>query len=381
MALQALSMPRFLRKTTLKSNEYNTNFVMLDNDVADTISSPEADKITPLMSKIYMRLKLAPVHLWESPGVLRFEGEIREGKRTKAWDQLCQHLRVSSETANKALNWMHKEGIIGYSAFKNGVGIRIFLNRATGSIGLRTAHKNKSFLNLPPASASNCHASPSAAAYNDSYADLDNSDLDLNPHAPKNGADNTDVGETTSDSEPASTNNPQTDAAQKGQRVTSANGIAAATLSVDEIVNRLRSALEPSLRAVAIQTAQREHERTREWLEKHGIPKASRVAQKEAYNVLRSHGLVNADTQRTRSQLQVGRSSDSYTAPDVRLRTDGEIMEIAETCMALLEAQGKSVEVTLSEINSEGGGWLLPEDAPKVRDATHRLMAERSEGK
>jgi len=27
---------------------------------------------------------------------LHFEGEVREGKRVKAWDQLCGHLRVSS---------------------------------------------------------------------------------------------------------------------------------------------------------------------------------------------------------------------------------------------------------------------------------------------
>jgi hypothetical protein len=105
------------------------------------------------------------------------------------------------------------------------------------------------------------------------------------------------------------------------------------------------------------------------------------VAQREAYNVLRSHGLVNADAQRTRAQLEVGRASDSYTAPDVRPRTAEEIKEIAETCVALQEAQGKSIEVTLSEISSECGGWLLPEDAPKVREAAHRLMNERSERK
>jgi hypothetical protein len=42
-------------------------------------------------------------------------------------------------------------------------------------------------------------------------------------------------------------------------------------------------------------------------------------------------------------------------------------------CIALLETQGKSIEVTLSEISSEGGGWLLPEDVSRVREAAREL--------
>ena len=141
MTAQAISTPRFLRKTSLQPNERNTNFVMLDNDVAEVISSPEADRVTPLMCKIYVRLRTAPTHLWERDGVLRFEGEEREGKWIKAWDQLCKHLRVSSETANKALQWMHEQGVIGYTAFKNKVGIRIFLNRASSSISSRQGNQ------------------------------------------------------------------------------------------------------------------------------------------------------------------------------------------------------------------------------------------------
>ena len=59
--------------------------------------------------------------------------------------------------------------------------------------------------------------------------------------------------------------------------------------------------------------------------------------------------------------------------------TPEEIRETAETCVALLETQGKSIDVTLSEISSEGGGWLLPEDAPRVREAALVLLSERSE--
>jgi hypothetical protein len=47
--------------------------------------------------------------------------------------------------------------------------------------------------------------------------------------------------------------------------------------------------------------------------------------------------------------------------------------------VALLETQGKSIDVTLSEIGSEGGGWLLPEDAPRVREAAQTLLRERGE--
>ncbi len=378
-AVPAYQPRRFVRRTRLQQNEYNKNFRMLDIETLVALTSPEADAVTPLMSKIYLRLLQAPDHCCQGERELHFGGEVQEGKRTKAWDQLCKHLRVSSETAQKALAWMHEQGIIGYSAFKNRVGIFIFLNRAASSIGVRQPSAGEKILHFPPASENKRPASVSDTAFNDPFGDLEDSDSDLNPHAPKNGADNTEVGKTSSDPEPAPTSNPQASGVQETREVTSANSSATQAIPVDEIVNRLRNALEPSLRAVAVQAAEHEHERTREWLDKHGIPKATRVAQREAYNVLRSHGLVNADAQR--AQLDVGRSSGSYTAPDARPRTVGEIMEIAETCVALLEAQGKSVEVTLSEISSEAGGWLLPEDAPKVREAAHRLTVERSERK
>ena len=59
-AVQAFQAPRFLRRTTLRETEANTNFKMLDNDIGEAITSEEADRVTPLMSKIYTRLLLAP---------------------------------------------------------------------------------------------------------------------------------------------------------------------------------------------------------------------------------------------------------------------------------------------------------------------------------
>ena len=153
---------------------------------------------------------------------------------------------------------------------------------------------------------------------------------------------------------------------------------ASSAVPVDEIVRRLRDELEPCVRAAAAHAAAREHERTRQWLEKSGIPKATRVAQHEAYNVLRSHGLIDSAAGRARAGLEVGRAGLA-PAPEARPLTPEEIAETAQTCVALLDAQGKSIDVTLSEIGTEGGGWLLPQDAPKVREAAQALLRERAE--
>lgn len=383
MTAQPLTSPRFRRKTTLAGNEYNTKFQMIDNDIADAVSSPEADAVTPLMSKIYLRLLQTPTGLRESERVLRFEGETLEGKWVKAWDQLCKHLRVSSETANKALRWMHEQGVIGYSAFKNGVGIRIFLNRAASSIGLRQAQGGKKILPFAPASAGERPASESEAAFNDSFAVQEDSDPDLNPHAPKNGADTKTVDKKVLEPTPPLDVQSQALNQREGREV-AATAPRPRTVSVDEIVERLKIELEPCVKAAATQaaaqTATREIARTREWFETKALPKAVRVAQHETYALLRKHGSVDERARRARADLEVGRAtSDSYTPSVAHKLTLEEIRETAETCVALLEAQGKKVDVTLAEISSEGGGWLLPEDAPKVREEAEKLMRARSE--
>jgi hypothetical protein len=348
--MPALSAPRFVRRTSLGPNEYRKNFRQIDREVIDAVTSPEADAVTPLMGKIYLRLVNAPPGCWERDGVLRFEYELREAGRVKAWSVLCEVLGVASATANKALRWMHEQGIIGYFAGKNGVGIRIFLNRAASSVG-------KKILQFPPASSGARPASPDETALNDSYAVSEDLESDLNSRAPKNGADTNGGVKPPSEIEPV--------------EVTG-------TVPVEEIVRRLRNELEPCVRTAAAEAAAREHERTREWLERSGIPKATRVAQHEAYNVLRSHGLINTSAGRARAGLEVGRAGDAR-ATEARPLNPEEITETAEMCVALLEAQGKSIDVTLSEISSEGGGWLLPQDAPKVREAAQALLRERTE--
>lgn len=132
----AAALPqRFVRRTTLNPNEYRTNFRQIDCDVIAALVSGEASKVTPHMSKIYLALVTAPSEFWEREGVLRLAGREREGKWQTAWEQLVELVGVASATARKALAWMSEQGVIGYFAGRNGVGIRIFINRAASSIG------------------------------------------------------------------------------------------------------------------------------------------------------------------------------------------------------------------------------------------------------
>jgi hypothetical protein len=379
MAAQPNFSTRFIRKTQLAANEYHKNFFKLDTEIIAAITSEEADKVTPLMSKIYLRLVNAPNQYWEREGVLRFEAQCREGGQVKAWDVLCKTLGVASATANKAITWLHDCGIIGYFAGKNGVGLRIFLNRAATSIGVRAASAGQKILHFAPASSGAGHASQNEAAFNDSFAVSEVLDSDLNPHAPKNGADTKPVDKKVLDPTPPP--DTQSQAPTRGERrkveVTAQHP---STVSVDEIVERLKNELEPCVKSAATQAAAREIARTREWFETKALPKAVRVAQHETYNLLRKHGSVDEQTRRARANLEVGRAaSDSYIPPVAHKLTLEEIRETAETCVALLETQGKSIEVTLSEISSVGGSWLLPEDTPLVREAAQTLLRERSE--
>jgi hypothetical protein len=352
-------------------------------EIITAITSAEADHVTPLMSKIYLRLVNAPDQYWEREGVLRFEAQCREGKQVRAWDVLCETIGVASATANKAVTWLHDSGIIDYFAGKNGVGLRIFLNRASSSIGVRAASQSQKILQFAPASSDAGHASPNEAAFNDSFAVLDGSDSDSNRHAPKNGADTKPVDKKVLD--PTPTLDTQSHAPDQGkERKVEALAQSSGTVSVNEIVERLKTELEPCVKAAATQAATqasaREMARTREWFETKALPKAVRVAQHETYDLLRKHGSVDERARRARADLEVGRATaDSYTSPVAHQLSPEEIRETAETCVALLETQGKSVEMTLSEISSEGGGWLLIEDAPRVRKLAQTLLCERRE--
>lgn len=373
MSAQALEILRFIRKTQLAPGEYRKNFRQLDDDIILAITSSEADRITPLMSKIYLRLTTAPAQYWERDGVLLFEAEWREGKRVKAWSVLCKVLGVASATASKALAWMHEVGVIGYFSGKNGVGIRIFLNRATNSIGSRAAQGSKKILPFAPASKNYPPASLNEPAFNDSFAVSNSaSDIDSSPRAPKNGAPD----EKTADKKepgprPTSAIDQQ---ASPERRETSADySPANSAISVDEIVQRIRSEIGPAVESAARRAAHLEHERTREWLENRGLPKAARVAQHEAYNVLRKYGVITEPPRSVRVHADVGRGDYATTGPHPL--SQDEVAELAQACVAMLETKGQSVDVTLSEMSAEAGGFLLSEDAPRVREKANSLLS------
>jgi hypothetical protein len=373
MATQALPSQRFIRKTELGPNEYRKRFRQIDDEIIAALTSPEADAVTPLMSKIYLRLTTAPDRCWERQGVLRFEAEAREGKRLTAWAVLCEWLNVSSATANKALAWMHTQGIIGYFAGKNGVGIRVFLNRASSSIGVRPASGGKKILDFSRASNGEARASRNEAAFNDTFGDLEISDPDKSG-APTSGAENSPANKTSPGREPKQSPGSLGATGTNSAAVTSQGE---SSVSIDEIVRRLKFELEPALRMAAAQAATREHERTREWLETRGLPKAARVAQREAFNVLRQHGLIKNSARAARAELAVGQHKAIARGP--KLLSADEVREVAEICLSLLECHGQAIEVTLAEISAEAGGYLLAEDAPKVRELAIALAGQRSQ--
>ncbi len=369
---------RFVRRTTLREDEYRTNFRQIDRDAIEMLKSAEARQVTNLMAALYLTLIDAPPKYWEREGVLRFAGEDGEGGPTTAWRQLVSLLDCGNTTAKKALDWMHAQGLIGYYAGKNGVGIRIFINRAVASIKRRDGQKNLRLVRVP---AQGPHTPATGTPFNDSYAVSEILETDLNPRAPKNGAETESVGKTTS--APPPTLDTRASLAREQSEQLTTRPIASAVY-VEEVVERLRSELEPRLREAAAQaaaqSASREMERTREWFETKALPKAVRVAQHETYDLLRKHGVAEGRRGQGSAGLEVGRSAGDYTAAVARPLTPEEIRETAEVCVALLETQGKSIEVTLSEISSEGGGWLLPEDAPRVREAARELTLSWGKG-
>jgi hypothetical protein len=370
MAATVLAPPRFVRRTQLGENEYRKNFRQVDADVIAAVTSPEADRVTPLMSKIYLRLVSAPSEFWEREGVLYFVAGDEGGRPVKASKVLYECLGVASATAHKALRWMHEQGIIGYFAGKNGAGIRIFLNRALNSIGVRAPAAGKKILPFAQGSTSRARGSGGEPAFNDSFAVPESLDTDFNSRAPKNGAETEQADKISPDPtrpDPASLQ--QTRASQEPTPE---------VISLEEVITRMRAELEPAMREAARQAAAREHGRTREWLEKRGLPKAARVAQHEAYNVLRRYGVITESSRPARSQSDVGRNG--YAPPAPHPLSAEEATELAQACVAMLETQGQSIEVTLSEMSSEAGGFLLPEDAVRVREKANSLLSAGDSG-
>jgi len=358
---------RFVRRISLNEDEYRKNFRQIDRDAIELLKSAEARQVTRLMGTLYLTLIDAPPEYWEREGVLRFTGGEGEGELRTAWQQLVSLLDCGNTTAKKALDWMHGRGLIGYYAGKNGVGIRIFINRALNSIGRRAEKKNLRLVRAPVSSP----ATPAAGTpFKDSYAVLDVLEKDLNPRAPEIGAEKNEPVEPPPDSQP--TVFQPTSQNRAATRGVASRGQPRLEDLIEEIVSRLGREMEPSLRAAAQRAAAREHERTREWLESRGLPKAARVAQRESYNVLRKYGLIREvarSTETGASCVSPARVEQSISA--------GEVEELAQACLAMLEVKERPIDQTLAEMSAEAGGFLQPADVSRIRARAAALLDAR----
>jgi hypothetical protein len=282
MTSVATAAGRFVRRTSLGDDEYRVNFKQIDCEVLNAVASDEACAVTPSMSKIYVRLILAPSSCWEREGVLRFMGEEREGKTLTAWEQLIELTGVANSTLSKALRWMHDTGVIGYHPRKNGVGIRIFINRASSSIRRR----GQKILRLVPTPSDRSPAPPDGAPFNEGDPRVD-LDKDINPRAHSRAA-----------TPPSFDSSSNTDArAPVLKRSDPHSAVAPLThLDIGRVVGMVKTELKSAFASIcddAVASACRNAAAVnREWFEKAAIPKAVRVAQSEAFNVLRSHGVI-----------------------------------------------------------------------------------------
>jgi hypothetical protein len=334
----ATAVGRFVRRTSLGGDEYRVNFRQIDCDVLDALASDEACAVTPLIGKIYIRLVRAHSSCWEREGVLRFVGEDREGKALTAWEQLVELTGVANSTLSKALAWMHKTGIIGYDARKNGVGIRIFINRARSSIRKR----EQKILRLVPAPAVSSPAPSFGTTFKEGGLRED-LEKDINPRAHSRAADTPGA---------VGTPSPADDARRQPSRQDALRAVAAppTQISIGQVVGMVKLELEPVITATcnaAIANACRNQASlNREWLEKAGIPKAVRVAQRAAFDVLRSQGVISGQTP---NAANVG----AYVASK-----DGE--ELGSEVCKIAEFLGETLN-EIRQVAAEGGVSERPE--------------------
>ena len=301
-AVTSTSATTFVRRTRLEAEEYRVNFKQLDNDVISALVSPAARAITPLMSTIYLSLLTATPQCWEREGVLRFTGETEQEGRLTAWQQLRKLTGVANTTLAKALKWLHEEGIIGYVAHKNGIGIRIFLNRAAASIRPRAAQKNLASVHTPFDS---CGTPANGTAF---------SRKGIQEHLDNYSA-------LARKAETAAPALKQASLAQNPAPIppdTTAPVLLAAMTSfaVNKVINELKPEMEAANR--------RELDATREWFLKHALPKATRVAQRETYELLRAHQLL---AKKPAPNSQLGQ-------PAPALEQTGKTTKIAEALQA-----------------------------------------------
>lgn len=392
MTIHALQTPRFLRKTSLAANERNINFEMIDRDIITVVSSEEADRVTPLMSKIYLRLRSAPEDLFERPGVLRFVGEDGEGKHITAWRQICRHLAVSSETANKALKWLHKMGVIGYSAHKNGYGIRIFLNRAARSIKIvghdsttprssdngtkshrqQEREKPGGEKNLPETDASDNHENTSVneTAFNENFVHREIRDVDVIPREPR--ARQIGSFDPVPNTSASSVGGVCADATDESPRA-----VKPAPSDLGEVKNFVEEKFRRTI-AEIMELIRRERENDRRWFINSALPKATRIAVCEALKI------DKRDKRADGYGLAVGKSAP-LASDDLATHREIEPIRLTEadingfvSYLMGCQQNGQRIEEFLSQMSSDNGGAYKASDVLSLRREVERELAKTS---
>lgn len=339
MTSAATVASRFVRRTSLREDEYRVNFKQIDCDVLDTLTSDEASTVTPSMAKIYIRLIRSPLNYWERDGVLHLTGEEQEdGAFLTAWEQLRELTGVANSTLSKALTWMHKVGVIGYDAHKNGVGIRIFINRALSSIRSTTAQKNLRL--VPTPSVSSPAPSPGTPFKENSHRG--SLEKDINPRTPSRAA-----GTSLPDQSPGGTATESSSSRERPEVEAFVKPVSAA-LDLGQIVGLVKSALAPVITSAcddAVAAAcRREAALNREWFEKAGLPKAIRVAQHEAFNVLRSNGAM---AKKSSSEANLGRNHSAQEKgrePESEKDRVAAFLAEARACLKRVAAKNTDAE-------------------------------------
>jgi hypothetical protein len=230
---------------------------------------------------------------------------------------------------------------------------------------LRAAPSGKKILAFAPASKFAAPASSDETAFNDSFAVLENLDTDIDPRAPKPGAETSQREEQSPNASACRTSSSNNTTAHTQARELKPVQLSAPdTQTLTELAQQLRRELEPTLTTIAAEAAQREHERTRAWLEKRGLPKAARVAQHEAYKVLRQYGVIKGTA---RSYNDKSNQLTTDTARGHEPLTHAELEELASTCLAMFEVHGQAIDVTLEALRQAADGRLSEADVAKVR--------------
>ncbi|MBS1807454.1 MAG: hypothetical protein JST84_04605 [Acidobacteria bacterium] len=285
------------------------------------------------MPSIYLRLRRAPTDFWEREGVLRFVGSVEEKTPSTAWDQMRKITGVANSTLSKALSWLHEKGVIGYAAHKNGIGIRIFFNRATNSIRSREPQKN---LRLVPTPSSNLPAPSNGVPFNEenSKRDLDN----IHDSAPKRG-EQIGAGNEAEESD----NVKNSPAPRPGLQL-----VPNPTTRPEETIPFLNQAIK-ELKCEVSNIVKREIRATQDWFYDKAIPKAIRVAQRETFNLLRNMGV-----QQSKQSSDVGKyvAAEEQGNPNEALAQT--LVELGATMKTFAaSAENTSIQSVLQSVSLE----------------------------